>query len=121
MKKAPINSDIKNSIKSRIKSLSRHQVAYFSWLCAVRALPFLCVGDLSDIWGMDSFIHLFSVFDAIDRSLLCYTGMINMNNFNTVMRINYNAVTTAARATANTAADTARAAPEPPTTPPPPI
>jgi len=55
-------------IEENIKVLNKSQILHFSWLCAVRALPFLGSKDPFWYWKkQDRQKHLFSVLNAIDN------------------------------------------------------
>ena len=60
-------NDFEKLIEERIKYLDNKQIIHFSWLCAVRALPFLGTKKPFEYWQeKDRQKHLFSIFNAID-------------------------------------------------------
>jgi GTPase SAR1 family protein len=69
MKKIENIDDLINGIKNRLKKLSSEQKAKFTWLCAIRALPFLGAKSNFSYWEEENKqIMLLSVFRAIDIS-----------------------------------------------------
>jgi GTPase SAR1 family protein len=58
-----------NGIKNRLKKLSSEQKAKFTWLCAIRALPFLGAKSNFSYWKeKNKQMMLLSIFRAIDIS-----------------------------------------------------
>jgi len=53
-------------MEKRLEGLSREQKSYFTWLCSIRAVPFLCVDGGFSFWGEKKFVHLKSVFYVHD-------------------------------------------------------
>jgi small GTP-binding protein len=67
------NIEFKNNISYRLEKLSPEQRGKFSWLCAVRALPFLGEKRNFDYWEEESKQKLlFLIFRCIDTSADVY-------------------------------------------------
>ncbi|MCL2642123.1 MAG: ADP-ribosylation factor-like protein [Candidatus Bathyarchaeota archaeon] len=60
----------REQVQKRLFGLSRKDVCFFAWLCAVRALPFLGVRKNFKHWKSEAIdkrqIHLLAIFNAID-------------------------------------------------------
>jgi hypothetical protein len=67
------NKEFENNIRYSLGKLSQEQRGKFSWLCAVRALPFLSGKRNFDYWEKKSRQKLlFSIFWCIDTSADVY-------------------------------------------------
>jgi len=61
--------DFKEQIEQRLKGLSKKQQCHFSWLCGLRALPFLSIHKGFTYWPEDvRQKNLYSIFYALDIS-----------------------------------------------------
>ncbi|MDR1379900.1 MAG: hypothetical protein LBJ47_00285, partial [Tannerella sp.] len=62
-------SEFRSVVKRELIKLSREEIVYFAWLCAMRALPFLGKYGHFGFWEeKDKQKHLYSVFYALDIS-----------------------------------------------------
>ena len=69
--------DFENEIKENLKSLNKKQKCQFSWLCGLRALPFLSAKRGFVYWPQHSRQkHLYSIFYALDITQAAF-----INNF----------------------------------------
>jgi len=66
----------RKEVEESLKRLSQKQQVYLTWLCGVRALPFLCNNDKFSYWGEDVQFHLKSIFFAFDISMAIFHGAI---------------------------------------------
>ncbi|MDR2888529.1 MAG: hypothetical protein LBV33_01655 [Lachnospiraceae bacterium] len=60
----------REAIAKRLKGLSKVQMVNFAWLCAVRSLPFLSSERGFNYWEEKKQIHLYSIFEAMDLSIM---------------------------------------------------
>jgi len=58
---------IRREVRERLDHLSKKDIVYFAWYCAIQALPFLGVTENFNYWnGKKIQENLFSVFNALD-------------------------------------------------------
>jgi len=100
----------KKEITRSLEKLSYDYVAFFGWLCAIRALPFLGASGTFDFWGDsgDSYNKqqkfLLSVFRAIDSA----RAAVQTSSYRlTAAKVAFRAASSAASASADASAATA--------------
>jgi len=77
-----MTESFKEKVLRLVKSFSKEEAAYFAWLCAVRALPFLSVGKLLfSYWKEENRqSNLYAIFNAFDISANYYVAHISAAN-----------------------------------------
>ena len=90
--------DFSDQIKERLEDLDTMQLCRFSWLCGLRALPFLSIIRDFDYWPEnEKQKHLYSIFYALD---VCLQASF-VNYFSAPAAANAAAAASAARAAAS--------------------
>jgi len=76
----------KKLVKEKLKGMSKEQIAFFTWLCAVRSLPFLATECHLRLWfKIVRMKSLYAIFRALD---LAY---FYKNSVEATFKINYDA------------------------------
>jgi len=78
------DKDFKNQIEIELKTINKNDIVFFSWICAVRALPYLCSNGNLNYWGDERMKHLYSIFRALDLSYQ-KTFLSNFYSFNPII------------------------------------
>ena len=69
-----MEKNIGSEIKRRLECIEHKQLMFFTWLCAVRMLPFLGAKGNFKHWKEDEIQkHLYSIFDSLDY---LYSGVV---------------------------------------------
>jgi len=66
--------DFQGEIQERLKEMSRKEIAFFAWLCAVKALPFIIVKDNFNYWKKDRKKCLYTLFHTLDLCIHFYNN-----------------------------------------------
>jgi len=109
-------NDFRKNVEIALAGVTNHQIALFSWLCAIRVLPFLCYKNNFNYWQHPKRKnHIYSILKALDYSYFYVTfrgGIISTSDPDTACAIATDVANyiTSAAAAANTAADAAHGA-----------
>jgi len=89
----------RKQVEEELKKMSGEQIVFFAWLCAVRALPFLCSEGNFNYWReKDLQRYLYAIFRALDTNVY-YSAAYSRAYADTADRVN---IWDAARAYADT-------------------
>ena len=70
--------NFRKQIEDELKKMSKEEVVFFAWLCAIRALPFLGAGRQFDFWEeKDRKKYLYAIFRALDITIYQYKKKAN--------------------------------------------
>ena len=76
------NETFRKQVENKLKKMSREQIVFFTWLCAVRALPFIGKNGNFAYWQEEENRkkHLYALFRALDANNYNHDVVVDVSN-----------------------------------------